>query len=150
LPAQGGTEKLSDDEIEATLDRVVELLAYISDKDLFAEFYRKKLSRRLLFEKSASEDHERSILSKLKEQCGAQFTSKVLISPLLLPPSAPSTTTRFLNSLHRFRPPLLLFLLYLSLIGVVIGGGDEIDKDAAFGCVDYDNNVWVRCRWRAW
>eukprot|EP00192_Tetraselmis_astigmatica_P006584 CAMPEP_0117662932 /NCGR_PEP_ID=MMETSP0804-20121206/8315_1 /TAXON_ID=1074897 /ORGANISM="Tetraselmis astigmatica, Strain CCMP880" /LENGTH=747 /DNA_ID=CAMNT_0005469861 /DNA_START=284 /DNA_END=2527 /DNA_ORIENTATION=+ len=77
LLKKGGTEKLSDDEIEATLDKVVELLAYISDKDLFAEFYRKKLSRRLLFDKSASEDHERSILSKLKEQCGAQFTSKM-------------------------------------------------------------------------
>eukprot|EP00873_Tetraselmis_striata_P023587 jgi/Tetstr1/443851/TSEL_031805.t1 len=77
LLKKGGSEKLSDDEIELTLDKVVELLAYISDKDLFGEFYRKKLSRRLLFDKSASEDHERSILSKLKEQCGAQFTSKM-------------------------------------------------------------------------
>jgi cullin 1 len=44
---------------------------------LFAEFYRKKLSRRLLHDKSSSEDHERSILSRLKQQCGAQYTSKV-------------------------------------------------------------------------
>eukprot|EP00873_Tetraselmis_striata_P034578 jgi/Tetstr1/454842/TSEL_000320.t1 len=47
LLKKGGSEKLSDDEIELTLD------------------------------KSASEDHERSILCKLKEQCGAQFTSKM-------------------------------------------------------------------------
>ena len=53
------------------------LLAYISDKDLFAEFFRKKLARRLLQEKSSSDEHERSILTRLKEQCGAQFTSKV-------------------------------------------------------------------------
>ena len=33
---QGGGEKLSDDAIEATLDKVVKLLAYISDKDLFS------------------------------------------------------------------------------------------------------------------
>jgi hypothetical protein len=45
---QGGSEKLSDEEIEETLDKVVKLLAYISDKDLFAEFYRKRLARRLL------------------------------------------------------------------------------------------------------
>eukprot|EP00191_Tetraselmis_sp_GSL018_P009710 CAMPEP_0177609228 /NCGR_PEP_ID=MMETSP0419_2-20121207/18950_1 /TAXON_ID=582737 /ORGANISM="Tetraselmis sp., Strain GSL018" /LENGTH=732 /DNA_ID=CAMNT_0019104085 /DNA_START=252 /DNA_END=2450 /DNA_ORIENTATION=+ len=77
LLKKGGTEKLSDDEVEVTLDKVVELLAYISDKDMFAEFYRKKLARRLLYDNSASEDHERSILSKLKEQCGAQFTSKM-------------------------------------------------------------------------
>ncbi len=63
--------------IEDTLEKVVRLLAYISDKDLFAEFYRKKLARRLLFDKSASDDHERSILARLKQQCGAQFTSKV-------------------------------------------------------------------------
>ena len=74
---QGGMEKLSDEAIEETLEKVVKLLAYISDKDLFAEFYRKKLARRLLHNTSSSDDHERSILSRLKQQCGAQFTSKV-------------------------------------------------------------------------
>lgn len=39
--------------------------------------YRKKLSRRLLFDKSANDDHERLILTKLKQQCGGQFTSKM-------------------------------------------------------------------------
>ncbi|MEW5307923.1 MAG: hypothetical protein WDW36_010291 [Sanguina aurantia] len=77
LLQKGGTEKLSDEAIEETLDKVVKLLAYISDKDLFSEFYRKKLSRRLLFDKSSSDDHERSILTRLKQQCGAQFTSKM-------------------------------------------------------------------------
>ncbi|XP_058200172.1 cullin-1-like [Rhododendron vialii] len=74
---KGGNEKLSDEAIEETLDKVVKLLAYISDKDLYAEFYRKKLSRRLLFDKSANDDHERIILTKLKQQCGGQFTSKM-------------------------------------------------------------------------
>ena len=63
--------------MEDMLDKVVKLLAYISDKDLFAEFYRKRLSRRLLQDKSASDDHERAVLTRLKQQCGAQFTSKV-------------------------------------------------------------------------
>ncbi|KAB1220460.1 Cullin-1 [Morella rubra] len=49
--------------------QVVKLLAHKSDKDLFAEFYRKKLARRLLFDKSANDEHERSILTKLKQQC---------------------------------------------------------------------------------
>ncbi|GAX74529.1 hypothetical protein CEUSTIGMA_g1978.t1 [Chlamydomonas eustigma] len=77
LLKKGGSEKLSDEAIEETLDKVVKLLAYISDKDLFNEFYRKKLGRRLLFDKSSSDDHERSILTRLKQQCGAQFTSKM-------------------------------------------------------------------------
>ena len=67
--------------MEDMLDKVVKLLAYISDKDLFAEFYRKRLSRRLLQDKSASDDHERAVLTRLKQQCGAQFTSKARPAP---------------------------------------------------------------------
>uniref|UniRef100_A0A2N9HEX2 Cullin family profile domain-containing protein n=1 Tax=Fagus sylvatica TaxID=28930 RepID=A0A2N9HEX2_FAGSY len=74
---KGGSEKLSDEVIEETLEKVVKLLAYIHDKDLFAEFYRKKLAHRLLFDRSANEDHEKTILSMLKQQCGGQFTSKM-------------------------------------------------------------------------
>ncbi len=74
---QGGAEKLSDEATEGVLEKVIRLLAYISDKDLFSEFYRKRLSRRLLIEKSSAEHHERGVLSQLKQQCGAQFTAKV-------------------------------------------------------------------------
>ncbi|TMW89544.1 hypothetical protein EJD97_017038 [Solanum chilense] len=83
---RGGSEKLRDDAIEETLEKVVKLLAYISDKDLFAEFYRKKLARRLLFNKSANVEHERSIITKLKQHCGGQFTSKMegMVTDLIL------------------------------------------------------------------
>ncbi|CAK8544281.1 unnamed protein product [Lathyrus sativus] len=74
---KGGSEKMSDEAIEETLEKIVKLLAYISDKDLFAEFYRKKLARRLLFDRSANDEHEKCILTKLKQQCGGQFTSKM-------------------------------------------------------------------------
>ncbi|KAL0371417.1 UNVERIFIED_CONTAM: Cullin-1 [Sesamum angustifolium] len=37
---KGGNDKLSDEAIEETLDKVVKLLAYVNDKELFAEFYR--------------------------------------------------------------------------------------------------------------
>ena len=77
LLKKGGSERLSDEAVEETLTKVVRLLAYVSDKDLFGEFYRKKLSKRLLFDQSANDDHERSILAKLKHQCGAQFTNKM-------------------------------------------------------------------------
>ncbi|CAL8463270.1 g2804 [Coccomyxa elongata] len=77
LTKGGGGDKMTDDAVEEMLDKVVKLLAYISDKDLFAEFYRKRLSRRLLGDRSASDDHERAVLTRLKQQCGAQFTSKM-------------------------------------------------------------------------
>ncbi|KAK9927642.1 hypothetical protein M0R45_024818 [Rubus argutus] len=79
LLKKGGSEKLSGDQgIEETLEKVIKtLLPYISDKDHFAEFYRKRLARRLLFDRSANKDHERSIITKMKQQCGGQFTSKM-------------------------------------------------------------------------
>ncbi|BFG43311.1 cullin 1-like protein A [Prunus yedoensis var. nudiflora] len=98
---KGGSEKLSDEAIEETLEKVVKLLAYISDKDLFAEFYRKKLARRLLFDRSANEDHEKSILTKLKQQCGGQFTSKMegMVTDLTL---ARDNQANFEEYLHNY------------------------------------------------
>ncbi|KAL4384209.1 hypothetical protein GQ457_15G021860 [Hibiscus cannabinus] len=74
---KGGNEKLSDEDIEEILEKVVKLVDYISDKVLFAELYRRKLARQLLFDRSANDDHEGSIPTKLKQQCGGLFTSKL-------------------------------------------------------------------------
>merc|ERR1719421_2074037 len=70
-------ERLSDDQVEMLLSKMVELFSFLSDKDLFAEIYRNQLSKRLLYETSASEDAEKSMIAKLKMKCGAQFTSKL-------------------------------------------------------------------------
>ena len=48
----------------------VELFSFLSDKDLFAEIYRNQLSKRLLYETSASEDAEKSMIAKLKMKWG--------------------------------------------------------------------------------
>ncbi|KAM5573028.1 cullin-1-like [Rosa sericea] len=76
---KGGSEKLSGDQgIEEMLEKVVRiLLPYISDKDLFVAFYRKRLARRLLFDRSANMNHEMSFLSMLKQEWGGHFTSKM-------------------------------------------------------------------------
>ncbi|KAF7809601.1 cullin-1 [Senna tora] len=97
---KGGSEKLSDEAIEETLEKAVKLLEYISDKDVFAEFYRKKLARRLLFDRSANEDHERSILTKLKQQCGGQFTSKMegMVTDLTLARESQISFEEYLNN----------------------------------------------------
>ncbi|CAA7015680.1 unnamed protein product [Microthlaspi erraticum] len=77
LLKKGGIEKLGEEAVEHTLENVVKLLAYIRDKDLFAEFYREKQARRLLFDRSGGEEHESCILTKLKQQLGGHFTSKM-------------------------------------------------------------------------
>ncbi|KAL5158191.1 Cullin-1 [Glycine soja] len=100
---KGGSEKLSDEAIEETLEKAIHqsmctIYLYKHDacgfeieygcqaiSSLVLAFWvliafhalRKKLARRLLFDKSANDDHERSILTKLKQQCGGQFTSKM-------------------------------------------------------------------------
>ncbi|CAL9194849.1 unnamed protein product [Musa hybrid cultivar] len=113
---KGGSEKLSDEAIEETLEKVVRLLAYISDKDLFAEFYRKKLARRLLFDKSANDDHERSILTKLKQQCGGQFTSKMegMVTDLTLARENQSNFEDYLNINPQANPGIDLTVTVLT------------------------------------
>ncbi|KAJ4768188.1 Cullin family protein [Rhynchospora pubera] len=113
---KGGSEKLSDEAIEETLEKVVKLLAYISDKDLFAEFYRKKLARRLLFDKSANDDHERSILTKLKQQCGGQFTSKMegMVTDLTLARENQTQFEEYLNSNPQAGPGIDLTVTVLT------------------------------------
>jgi cullin 1 len=70
-------DRLSDEQVESLLTKMVELFSFLSDKDLFVEIYRNQLSKRLLYETSASEDAEKSMIAKLKMKCGAQFTSKL-------------------------------------------------------------------------
>eukprot|EP00262_Sarcandra_glabra_P018752 TRINITY_DN6853_c0_g1_i2.p1 TRINITY_DN6853_c0_g1~~TRINITY_DN6853_c0_g1_i2.p1 ORF type:complete len:473 (+),score=78.91 TRINITY_DN6853_c0_g1_i2:173-1420(+) len=77
LKKGGRGEKLSDEEIEGRFEKIVKILAYIYDKDIFAKFYWKKLAHRLLFDRSGNEDLERRILTKFKQECSAQFTSKM-------------------------------------------------------------------------
>eukprot|EP00249_Psilotum_nudum_P024289 c29145_g1_i1 orf=643-2550(+) len=116
LLKKGGSEKLSDEAIEDTLEKVVKLLAYVSDKDLFAEFYRKKLARRLLFDKSANDDHERSILTKLKQQCGGQFTSKMegMVTDLTLARENQTSFEEYLNENPQSHPGIDLTVTVLT------------------------------------
>merc|ERR1740139_948720 len=74
---KSGGEKLSETEVEDSLDRVVQLFSYLTDKDLFAEIYRNQLAKRLLNQRSTSDDAEKLMIAKLKMQCGTQFTSKM-------------------------------------------------------------------------
>jgi cullin 1 len=65
---------LSEDEVEKECERVVSLFQFIHDKDVFNSSYKSMLAKRLLNQRSASEDQERSVISKLKLKQGAQFT----------------------------------------------------------------------------
>lgn len=53
------------------------LFKYIEDKDVFQSFYSNKLSKRLIHGVSASDEAEASMISKLKEACGFEYTNKL-------------------------------------------------------------------------
>jgi cullin 1 len=72
-----GGDKVSEAEAEDALERAVQLFAYLTDKDMFAELYRNQLAKRLLNQRSASDEMERLMIGKLKLRCGAQFTTKM-------------------------------------------------------------------------
>ncbi|KAK4123067.1 Cullin-domain-containing protein [Parathielavia appendiculata] len=63
-----------DAELDRQLDNALELFRFIEGKDVFEAFYKKDLARRILLGRSASQDAERSMLAKLKVECGSSFT----------------------------------------------------------------------------
>eukprot|EP00850_Spirogloea_muscicola_P020727 SM000224S07115 [mRNA] locus=s224:78499:84282:- [translate_table: standard] len=74
---RAGNKGTSEEELESTLDKVLVLFRFIQGKDVFEAFYKKDLAKRLLLGKSASIDAEKSMISKLKTECGSQFTNKL-------------------------------------------------------------------------
>ncbi len=64
-------------DLEASLTQVMTVFKYIEDKDVFQKFYSRMLAKRLVHSSSASEDAETSMISKLKEACGFEYTNKL-------------------------------------------------------------------------
>ena len=71
---QGST---SDAEFQAFLDEALALYRYTDDKDVFRTFYHRALAKRLLLDKTASDDFEIAMLKKLK--LGSCFVSFVIL-----------------------------------------------------------------------
>lgn len=53
------------------------IFKFIQDKDVFQKFYQKKLAQRLINSLSASDDSESSMITKLKELSGYEYTNKL-------------------------------------------------------------------------
>ncbi|KGQ08339.1 Cullin-1 [Beauveria bassiana D1-5] len=64
-------------ELERTLTQLMTVFKYIEDKDVFQKFYSRMLARRLVHANSSSDDAETSMISKLKEACGFEYTNKL-------------------------------------------------------------------------
>ena len=72
-----GLKGVSEEDVEVVLDKVMMLFRYLQEKDVFEKYYKQHLAKRLLAGKTISDDAERSLIVKLKTECGYQFTSKL-------------------------------------------------------------------------
>lgn len=52
--------------MEVILDKTILLFRFLQDKDVFERYYKQHLAKRLLLNKSVSDDFEKSMISKLK------------------------------------------------------------------------------------
>uniref|UniRef100_A0A6G1S2S2 Cullin-3 n=1 Tax=Aceria tosichella TaxID=561515 RepID=A0A6G1S2S2_9ACAR len=72
-----GAKGMTETELEQVLEKTMVLFRYLQDKDVFERYYKQHLAKRLLLNKSVSDDSEKNMISKLKTECGCQFTSKL-------------------------------------------------------------------------
>ncbi|KAG6584619.1 putative Cullin family protein [Phytophthora cinnamomi] len=66
-----------EEEMDTRVTQVIALFRYLQDKDVFEEFYKVLLAKRLLNSRGTSDEAEKLVISKLKAECGYQFTSKL-------------------------------------------------------------------------
>ena len=57
---------MTEQEIEAVLDKSMVLFRFLQEKDVFERYYKQHLAKRLLLNKSVSDDSEKNMISKLK------------------------------------------------------------------------------------
>ena len=67
----------SEEETNSFITKTIGLFAHLKDKDVFLDFYKQALSKRLLNKTSISNDAEDQMISKLKIECGQQSVQKL-------------------------------------------------------------------------
>ena len=67
----------AEDEMLRQIENALKLFAYVHDKDMFLEFYRKQMAKRLLLGRSASNEAEKAMVGMIKSRCGAAMVSKL-------------------------------------------------------------------------
>ena len=77
LLKKSANKGVNESEIDDKLTMSIIVFRYIDDKDVFQKFYSKMLGKRLIHSLSVSMDSEESMINKLKQACGHEFTSKI-------------------------------------------------------------------------
>ena len=70
-------KQTKEQDFEDLLNQVMVVFQYIEDKDVFEKFYSNRLALRIVQQLSASDDAEASMIAKLKQACGFEYTNKL-------------------------------------------------------------------------
>ncbi|KAK9710592.1 hypothetical protein K7432_008351 [Basidiobolus ranarum] len=96
-----GLKGKSEEEVDSLLDKTISIFRFIQEKDVFERYYKQHLAKRLLNNRSVSDDAERGMISKLKIECGYQFTTKLegMFNDIRLSSDTMSDFKEFINNL---------------------------------------------------
>ena len=85
---KSGLRGVTEEDAEQQLERVIVIFRFLADKDVFENFYRNHLAKRLLASKSVSDEIEKIMIAKLK----VTHAGPRVVRPLVLS-SCPLTAT---------------------------------------------------------
>jgi len=71
-----GSKIAEGNDVESLLDGIMTVFQYLEDSDVYQKHYSKLLAQRLVNGTSESDDYESSMISKLKQKCGSEWTQK--------------------------------------------------------------------------
>lgn len=69
---------MTEQEIEQVLDKSMVMFRFLQEKDVFERYYKQHLAKRLLLNKSVSDDWEKNMISKLKVSVPQRIPSSLL------------------------------------------------------------------------
>ncbi|VDL60311.1 unnamed protein product [Hymenolepis diminuta] len=74
LNLRGNKRSQFGEDFDKEIDNLMILFRYINGKDVFKAYYENLLCKRLICGRSASVDSEKAVLSRLKDECGPEYT----------------------------------------------------------------------------
>ena len=74
---------MTEQEIEAVLDKSMVLFRFLQEKDVFERYYKQHLAKRLLLNKSVSDDSEKNMISKLKVRMCVETDCVVVLTDIM-------------------------------------------------------------------
>lgn len=69
LPLAHTVAQMVETELELVIDKTLDLFRFLKDKDIFERYYKQHLAKRLILNKTSSDETELSVISKLKVSC---------------------------------------------------------------------------------